>query len=492
MKKITIILIITILLSIPVTSFALDEENYITRGEFIKELLPKTNINIENIKASSFVDVTNTELIPYIEAAFNEELISGYENMFKPNNFITKEEAVIIIVNTFGVNFNSEKIPQDLIDTTLNFSDKSSISSWAKPFIAYAIDNEFINERGNAFYPQMQLTKSQAKNLIRNAKKNNEELFTMKKLAASDMLIFANKKLNTYKTYKQKGSFDMKIMMNIEGDIEELENDPAFNELINEGINMKVDIDAQTETPDKTYIKEIITGNSMNENIEQEIELFMNGTVMYTKMTGLNKWTKQDISPIFNQLQSYSDNDLYNMSQLSEKDFDYFKDYITYGNDIKIGNKDCYVIKINIDKDTYKKYVMETFDKAIETIVDLQNTTQGYPEFDREQYKEIMTQIINNMEIEAEYKYYLDKETKCFEKIGVAQDIYMSMENIVSMFANASGENSEENKDIDIVMQNHSEGEFLYYDFNAEVNFPVINEPEDLFDIYSDLYPEMD
>jgi len=476
MKKMCL-LIALIMICLPITSLAANNEANITRGEFVKELLMNSKIDVQDVTESTFSDVVDPEYISYIEAAYNKGITSGYGELFKPQREITKEEAIVMIVRVFGEGFSPEKFSQESIEALLDFSDNTSISQWARPYIAYGLEKGLIKETGRSFYSQKPLSRKEASSLIENARATYIELFTRDGLSASEVLTLANDKNNEYDTYKQKGSLNMNIQMEVSGvSQEELQEDlnPMSQNMV-----MDLDLEAQVQTPDKAYIKEIIK-SGIPEAKDQEIEIFMDGTVMYTKMLGSDKWVKQDMGNILAQIQSLSNNEPYKMSQLSNQQLEFFKNYAQFEEDVRIDKEDYYIVAIDLDKDAYREFFMETIEKTMDSIVDLQVNNPELnrdPSFNEEQYKQMMMQIINQMEAEVEYKFYINKDTMNYEKMYIAQKVYMTMENLNPPVE----EGIEESQNITIKMVNQMEGEIDYYDFNEEVTFPVIN-PEDIMD----------
>ncbi len=124
---------------------------------------------------------------------------------------------------------------------------------------------------------------------------------------------------------------------------------------------------------------------------------------------------------------------------------------------------------------------MEIMEKVMESMVTLQvesPTLQQDPDFDPQQYKQMMAALVSGMEVELSYRYYINKETGLYERVWMSQDMTMPMEGFMKEVVESLGEDA---PDFSIKVLSHSEGEFEIYDFNGEVEFPVITE-EDLMD----------
>ena len=482
MKKLCVLLATLLIFSLPFTVLANElENNYITRAEFVKEVLTAANINVEEVSKSSFDDVTNPEYISSIETAYKNGLISGYGTLFKPDNFISKDQAIAIIVKVFGEKAGLKLISEEDINKNLSFSHNLTISAWAKPSLTYALKYNMVKQDNSIFHSNASLTKAQASSLIIEAKAIKEKMFIREGLSASELLVVANEKNSEYTSFKQKGTMDMNMKMLIEGIPQaELEKNSEMKDLLGNGIDMVIDIDMHYQNPDKAYIIESIKTDGLPMEANQEIEILMDGSMMYTRMKPGDKWVAQDMSSILNQIQSISNNDPFKMSKLSERDLELFKEYARYENDTVLDNTNYYVISIFIDKEAFKKYYMEIMDKTMESVIKMQTENpqlQSDPTFNPELYKQMMVQMVSQMEIEVGYKYYINKETKGFEKLWVSQDVYIPMDQLIATLGELTQD--ENAKNMSIKMLNHSEGTFSYYNFNGEVVFPVIN-PEDI------------
>lgn len=67
----------------------------------------------------------------YMEAAYNNGLICGYDGAAEPNMFITREQIAKIFVNIYEL--KSEKL---IDDSQLEYSDSEDVSEWAEKFVA--------------------------------------------------------------------------------------------------------------------------------------------------------------------------------------------------------------------------------------------------------------------------------------------------------------------------------------------------------------------
>ena len=484
MKKLCALLTLVIVLCLPAAVPAAEQEALITRAAFVKEILSQAGTEIEEAAQSSFIDVTDPDLIPYIETAYKKGIVSGYGDYFAPGQSITKEEAIKIIVDVFGEKAGFKEAAKTFTDTDLEFADSGDISSWAKPYIAYALKTGLITEESDSFYPKDAVTAVQAGEMIAAAKDVYQQLFTRDGLSAPDMLVHINEKLAELKTYKQKGTMLTEMQLIFEGITQEqIEENEDLEEFLDGGmeISMNMEMDVSFQAPDRIYMKQSLVSTAGVEEVMQDVETFMDGPLMYQRMAGSDKWVVQDLGPAMEQIRTITDREPYQIAQLSEYELRMFKEFAKYEDDIETDKGQYYVISFDIDQEAYREYYMEIMEKVMESMVTLQvesPTLQQDPDFDPQQYKQMMAALVSGMEVELSYRYYINKETGLYERVWMSQDMTMPMEGFMKEVVESLGEDA---PDFSIKVLSHSEGEFEIYDFNGEVEFPVITE-EDLMD----------
>ena len=483
MKKLCALLTLIIVLCLPTAVPTAEQENLVTRAEFVKELITQAGIETEEVTQSSFLDVTDPEFIPYLETAYKNGIVTGYDGCFDPDRYVTKEEAVKIIVEVFGEKAGFNEIAKTYTGG-LEFTDSESIAVWAKPYIAYALEAGLITEEGDAFGPRAPVTAEQAGEMTAAAKEVYQRLFTRDGMSAPDMLVHINQRIAEAKTYKQKGTVHTGMELLVE-DVtqEQMEENEELKAFLDGGmeINMIMDMDVSVQTPDKIYIRQSVVSDTEAEEVVQDVETFMDGSLIYTRMTGTDKWILQDLSSAMEQIQPITDREPCQMAQLSEDELKMFKEFAKYEADAELDGKEYYLISFDIDKETYRKYYMEVMEKVMDSVVTLQSENPKLsqdPDFDPQQYKQIMTALVSGIEVELSYRYYINKETKLYERVWMSQDMTMPMTEYMTAI--------EESLDGDgppfsVKMLIHSEGEYEIYGFDEEAEFPVITE-EDIID----------
>ncbi len=481
MKKTFLLFILVLTLCILATAFA-KEQQLITRAEFVKEILVESGIEIPEVSEATFSDVNEPELIPYIEKAYAEGIVSGYGDWFGPDELITKSEAIKIIVSVFGENAGLIKFIKESADDFefMNFTDNGEIAPWAKPYIAYALDTGLIEEAGDALYPEGTLTLEQAKDMIATSKDTYQRFFTRNGLSATDMLVLVNEKLAELDTYKQRGTLHNNVTFRFKdpalGDVEEIENLGVPPE----GMDMDITIEASVQNPDKIYMKQRIVlkfdALEIGQRVEQQIETFIDGPSMYTKMEGVDKWILQDIGPFMESIMSLTNQEPYQRAQLSEMELEVFKKFARYEDDAIIDNDSFYVLSLDIDRETYRELYTELMEKVLDAMVALQGENPLLAEdsdFDPETYKQMLFAFMSNMEVEVSYKYFVNIESQMYERVWMSQSIFMPADQSVMETMTPLDEDV---PDFYFEMLNYIEGEMEIYDFSEEITFPIITE----------------
>lgn len=130
-------------------------EEYMTRAEFLK--IVNNVFRFSETTEIDFVDVNiNDWYYEEVKTAFKNEYILGIsETQFAPNDFITREQAAIVISKIL-------KLEGDESDAN-KFVDFSQINLWAKEYVGAASENQLINGyEDNSFKPQNNIKRAEA------------------------------------------------------------------------------------------------------------------------------------------------------------------------------------------------------------------------------------------------------------------------------------------------------------------------------------------
>lgn len=110
----------------------------ITRAQFVTAVIRAIGRNTENSKAE-FADVSKTSVYaPYIAAAYEAGIISGYEDgTFRPERPLSREEAAVVLSRAFGFlsGYNNAR----------RYTDYSSITEGAKSAVSYAVHKGILS-----------------------------------------------------------------------------------------------------------------------------------------------------------------------------------------------------------------------------------------------------------------------------------------------------------------------------------------------------------
>jgi hypothetical protein len=109
--------------------------NNITRAEFATIAVRALGLTMEKPAVPTFADVgAEVWSYGYVEAAAKAGLVKGYENKFRPNDQITRQEIAAVVVRAMG----KENEAQAKMGEKLTFADAGKIATWAKGYVAVA------------------------------------------------------------------------------------------------------------------------------------------------------------------------------------------------------------------------------------------------------------------------------------------------------------------------------------------------------------------
>jgi len=142
-----------------------DFQNNITREEFcelvIKLYEAMSGKNAELPKGNKFFDTNNPEILK----ANALGIVNGISvKEFAPNNNVTREQMAVMFYNTI------KAVDSSLVSGTYtaNFTDKASISSWAKDAVAFVSNKGILGGMGdNKVVPKGNATREQAIALVK-------------------------------------------------------------------------------------------------------------------------------------------------------------------------------------------------------------------------------------------------------------------------------------------------------------------------------------
>ena len=135
--------------------------DYVTRAEFAKIIALAFNMYDEDAQCS-FDDVAEDAwYYRYVASAYNNNIISGYDGVYAPENNITREDAAVIIGRVLGVTEVSE---------AEKFADDGNIADYAKTAVYFLRKSGVINGVSEAeFAPKAMMSRAQASKIIYGA-----------------------------------------------------------------------------------------------------------------------------------------------------------------------------------------------------------------------------------------------------------------------------------------------------------------------------------
>ena len=450
-KKVVLLLAMMLILSVTSVAMAQTEASYMNRLDFTKAVLKTLDIQVVETTKASFKDIANPTDVSYVETALQNKIISGYGEYFKPENPVTREQALTILVNAMGEQGTVNKITAEEIKNVLTFEDQQMVSPWAKPYVAYAVMKGITVGKEGKLNSKAQLTHEDAKMYLEKAKQYYDKNLTREGLSAVDMMQLVNEKFSAFDNYKYRGVLNMETKMEVpvEG------HQTMKMEMLQEGMFQK---------PQQVYVK--TTAKVLGMEVpggDQTSEVYMTDNAMYMRMPQEEKWMKMDMNPIMQEIQKLTGSQDMGNTVMSKEQMAALGMYATYGQDVVIDGKGYYVISASIDKEAFKKMFQEIMEKSLSYFSEMaMKEGEVQPQVDQEVIKKQIMEMVNMMEVEMDYSMYVDKETKLVEDMKIKQNIHMNMGEITSHVS--------------------SEGTFKYYDFNGEVTFPEIK-PEDVMEM---------
>ncbi|MCR8660411.1 S-layer homology domain-containing protein [Paenibacillus endoradicis] len=129
-------------------------QSSITRAEFTKILVLLLNLETDVEQTISFADVASKDWhYDYVNVAYKNGLINGYNNKFNPQATITREEMAVIISRALKLTTDTSKS---------SIKDINKISAWAKLDVEAVVRLGIIVGDAAGFNPQAAVTREMA------------------------------------------------------------------------------------------------------------------------------------------------------------------------------------------------------------------------------------------------------------------------------------------------------------------------------------------
>ena len=132
----------------------------ITRAELLKTLVE--SFNITGDENCDFIDISSSDwYAKYVGIAYNNGLVTGYDGEFHPNDFVTRQDALVMIYR-FGVH-----IGMSFTEAELSYSDAADISDYAITAMSAAAGTKIIGGyEDNTVKPLGSLTRAETTKII--------------------------------------------------------------------------------------------------------------------------------------------------------------------------------------------------------------------------------------------------------------------------------------------------------------------------------------
>ncbi|KDR94897.1 S-layer homology domain-containing protein [Peptoclostridium litorale DSM 5388] len=441
---------------IPV-SFA--QDGFIKRVDFTKKILQMSNFEIpDSSYPVGFNDISNLNDIMYIAAANKYGIAQGYGESFRPDDYITKEQALVMLVRAMDEESFALQMDEDKIHSLLDFEDKDQISPWAIHSVAYLVENGLI-QAGEKLMPNSLITSEYSDEIYLDCKSYFDSNLSKEGYSAALMLEKSSEKLSSYNTYKFKGSMDIDTITTVPSadDISITETENLKMELIQEGI---------FEKPQRIYSKSTTTITPLSQEQEKKLEgmttqsceVYFDEEEYLMKMPGEDFWISMDINPLVKDLQSMTGGHSVGSQALTRDQMKLFGMYSRFADDTKINGREYYSIDVSLDSDAFNLILREFVNKTLEyydTGIRNASDDSSVSEDDIDQLKSMLSSMVSNMSAAVKYKFYIDKETLDYRFMDIVQNTNIRLGDIIST--------------------SNSAGRFEYYDFDIPVDFPEID-----------------
>lgn len=117
--------------------------NKISRAEAVKVLVSLLERDVAKVYNTSFSDVSASDwYAPYVEVGKDLFLNLKDGGGFRPNQLITREEAIYALVRGMNLNLAVKYVDESLLET---FTDSEDISEGIKPYFTIAMQEGLIS-----------------------------------------------------------------------------------------------------------------------------------------------------------------------------------------------------------------------------------------------------------------------------------------------------------------------------------------------------------
>lgn len=95
---------------------------------------------------------------PYVMAASEAGIVTGYEGAFRPQDLVTREEMAMMMSRAYTM----KQLDVPMLKGLDRFADKEEISAWARTAVDFAVSAELMNGMDDSrFTPKENTTRAQ-------------------------------------------------------------------------------------------------------------------------------------------------------------------------------------------------------------------------------------------------------------------------------------------------------------------------------------------
>lgn len=187
----------------------------ITRAEYVTIL--NKMFEAEGSAGKNYSDVSEEDwFYSNIQAAVAAGYLRGYDDAneendgtMKPNSFITREEAAVILASAYGLEKNSD---------VSKFADADDISDWAVPYVgALVAGNVLMGDDDLNFRPKDNILRAEVASMLAQAKQNESGLKYEEKINLPESLEIDENNAYSFSGIKTKNiSPEKKIFVSVD------------------------------------------------------------------------------------------------------------------------------------------------------------------------------------------------------------------------------------------------------------------------------------
>lgn len=139
----------------------------LTRAQFTKMLLGALKVKPVAGAKSVFSDVPSSHWsAEWVAAAASRGLIQGYGDSFRPDDQLSREQMIAILVRALGDEGKANALTDEQVRQGLPYADAAELSDWSKRYAALSSQYGLIEGNGQLLEPKQSSTRAQAATVI--------------------------------------------------------------------------------------------------------------------------------------------------------------------------------------------------------------------------------------------------------------------------------------------------------------------------------------